>query len=64
MPLQLTSADKLESRPDWSPDGAWIVFLSHELGAGHGTLYAVSGDGRYLVQITADNVYHSPRWQP
>jgi TolB protein len=64
MPLQLTYADKLETRPDWSPDRAWIVFLSHELGAGHGTLYAVSGDGRYLVRLTADNVFHSPRWQP
>ena len=63
-PLQLTAEDKLKERPDWSHDGAWIMFLSNELGAGHGTIYAVSADGRFLVQITADNVYHSPRWRP
>ncbi len=64
MPLQLTAQDKLEIRPDWSLDAAWIVYLSHELGAEHGTIYAVSVDGLVLVQVTADNVYHSPRWRP
>ena len=64
IPLQLTAADKLEIRPDWSPGGAWIVYLPRELGAEHGTIHAVSADGRVLVQVTADNVYHSPRWRP
>jgi Tol biopolymer transport system component len=64
MPLQLTAEDKLEVRPDWSPDRSWIVYLSHELGAEHGMIYAVNADGQSLVQLTADNVYHSPRWQP
>jgi Tol biopolymer transport system component len=64
IPVQLTSGDRLEIRPDWSPDGSWIAFLSHELGAEHGTIYAVSVDGTLLVQVTADNVYHSPRWRP
>ena len=63
-PLQLTAEDTLKERPEWSPDGAWIMFLSNELGAGHGTIYAVSVDGRFLVQVTADSVYHSPRWRP
>ena len=64
LPIQLTAEDKLEVRPDWSPDGSWIVFLSHELGAEHGTIYAVDVHGQSLVQVTADNVYHSPRWRP
>jgi len=64
IPLQLTAEDKLEIRPAWSPDGFWIVFLSHELGAEHGTVHAVGVDGQHLVQVTAGNVYHSPRWRP
>ena len=64
VPLQLTAEDKLEIRPDWSPDGSWIVYLSHELGAEHGTIYAVDVDGQFLVKVTADNIYHSPRWRP
>jgi Tol biopolymer transport system component len=64
MPLQLTAEDALEIRPDWSPDGSWIVYLSHELGAEHGTIFALYVDRQVRVQVTADNVYHSPRWQP
>ncbi len=63
-PIPLTAADRLEVRPDWSPDGSWIVYASFELGAGHGTIYAVSAGGGSPVQITADNVYHAFRWRP
>lgn len=63
-PTQLTAADSLEVRPDWSPDGAWIVYLSCELGAGHGTMYAVRAGGGSPVKVTADNVYFAFRWRP
>jgi Tol biopolymer transport system component len=63
-PTQLTAADSLEVRPDWSPGGSWIVYLSFELGSGHGTIYAVRAGGGSPVQVTAGNVYHSFRWRP
>ncbi len=63
-PTLLSAADSLEVRPDWSPDGSWIVYLSSELGAGHGTIYAVKAGGGSPVQVTAGNVYHSVRWHP
>ncbi len=62
-PIQLTAEDRLETRPNWSPDGSWIVYLSHELGAGHGTMYALEVNAQSRVQVAADNVYHSPRWR-
>jgi len=63
-PTQLTAADSLEVRPDWSPDGSWIVYLSTELGAGHGTVCVVRAGGGSPSQLTATNVYHSFRWRP
>lgn len=63
-PTPLTAADTLEVRPDWSPEGSWIAYMSYELGAGHGLIYAVSAGGGAPVQVTADNVYHTFRWRP
>jgi Tol biopolymer transport system component len=62
--IQLTAEDRLETRPNWSPDGSWIVYLSHELGAGHGIMYALEVNSQTRIQVCADNIYHSPRWQP
>ena len=62
-PLPLTADDALDVYPDWSPDGSRLVYLSHELGAGHGTIFVIDAQGQTRIQLT-DNYYHSPRWRP
>lgn len=63
-PIQLTAEDRLDTRPDWSPDESWLVYLTHELGSGHGTIYALEVKTQRRIQVAKDNIYHSPRWRP
>ena len=50
--------------PDWSPDGAYLVFRSAGKLGSRG-IYIVNADGRNLRQITRTRSAHStPRWSP
>jgi TolB protein len=64
IPKQLTFADTLDIDPDWSPDGQYIVYAAHTLGAGHATLFIMDVNGERRFQLTKENTYHSPRWRP
>jgi dipeptidyl aminopeptidase/acylaminoacyl peptidase len=48
--LPLDSAVRYISEPVWSPDGAWIAFLSGESVGEH--IYRVRADGRQLERLT------------
>lgn len=37
---------------DWSPDGAWILFRSHESGDAQGQFYVIRPDGTDMRQLT------------
>ena len=50
--------------PDWSPDGAYIVFQSKGKANKRG-IYVINNDGRNLRRITKNVQAHSsPRWSP
>ena len=59
--LQLTH-DRLDSNPDWSPDGASIVIESQPLP--NTDLWLMSEDGTNLTRLTANNPHAdgSPKW--
>ena len=64
IPVQLTFEDTLDIDPDWSPDGASLVYAAHTFGGSHATLFAVAVGGGPRRQLTEENTYHSPQWRP
>jgi Tol biopolymer transport system component len=64
IPLQLTDDDTLDINPDWSPDGQYIVYAAHTLGAAHATLFIIDQEGTARLQLTEENTYHYPQWRP
>ena len=54
--------------PDWgtghTTEGGMIVYASHTFGAAHSTIYVMDANGTTHIQVTEENVYHSPGWQP
>jgi Tol biopolymer transport system component len=63
-PVQLTFEDTLDIDPDWSPDGSILVYAAHTFGASHATLFLMDARGGSRVQLTRENIYHSPQWRP
>lgn len=59
----LTNSVDNSFRPDWSPDGQRIVFMSER--DGNRELYVMNADGSNPVRLT-DNVGddNQPRWSP
>jgi WD40 repeat protein len=64
VPWQLTFDETMDINPDWSPDGQFIVYASHTLGAAHATLFIIDQDGTSRFQLTKKNTYHYPKWRP
>lgn len=52
---QLTDNDSHDFNPAWSPDGAWIAFVSDRAG-GYGDLYVMDTDGEGQRRLTFDEV--------
>jgi dipeptidyl aminopeptidase/acylaminoacyl peptidase len=60
---QLTQGDKSCDDPQWSPDGAWIAFVSAR--SGKKNLWAVRPDGGEAIQLTdLKSDVGSFRWSP
>lgn len=57
----LTTAPGSHEYPTFSPNGEWIVFESRQRGRGR-QIYVMSGDGRYLRQVTTRGNNYSPSW--
>jgi Tol biopolymer transport system component len=72
-PRILTDPGLFGAYPDWSPDGEWIVFNTHDLAGFQETtkaanLYRIKPDGTGLTQITRfgenDTRATQPSWTP
>jgi len=63
-PDQLTFEETLDIDPDWNPDGASIVYAAHTFGASHATLFIIDAKGQGRRQLTEENFYFYPQWQP
>ena len=59
---RLTDLETVEAQPAWSPDGAWIAFVTWSPQGGH--VYKVRADGSApAVQLTtAPAIYQQPAW--
>ena len=63
-PQRLTELDMVEAQPAWSPDGAWIAFVTWSPDGGH--LYKVRADGSDppVRLTTRPAIFQSPAWSP
>ena len=63
-PRRLTRLDMVEAQPAWSPDGAWIAFVTWSPEGGH--LYKVRADGSASpVRLsTRPAIFQQPAWSP
>ena len=63
-PRRLTELDMVEAQPAWSPDGAWIAFVTWSPDGGH--LYKVRADGSDppVRLTTRPAIFQSPAWSP
>ena len=61
---RLTELDVVEAQPAWSPDGAWIAFVTWSPDGGH--LYKVRADGSApAVRLsTRAAIFQHPAWSP
>ena len=63
-PRRLTDLDMVEAQPAWSPDGAWIAFVTWSPEGGH--LYKARADGSAppVRLSTRPAVFQHPAWSP
>ena len=63
-PRRLTSMELTEAEPTWSPDGAWIAWVTWSGTEGH--VYKARADGRgEPVRLTdTPAIYQHPAWSP
>jgi TolB protein len=70
-PVNVTNTpSEIEDDPDWSPDGAKLVFTSHPETddphfADHAEIYVMNADGTGRVRLTANGAEErAPAWSP
>jgi Tol biopolymer transport system component len=64
-PTRLTNNDALDARPDWSPDGARIAFISDREGPGDSEIYSMDADGQNPTRLTNTSASEGdPKWSP
>jgi Tol biopolymer transport system component len=62
-PVRLTDLEMTEAQPAWSPDGAWVVFVTWSPDGGD--VYKVSAGGGAPIRLTTTRaVYQQPTWSP
>jgi len=60
--FQLTRGEKAASQAQWSPDGAWLTFVTQRSG-GKSQIYAIATQGGEAVQLTkSENGVNSYKW--
>lgn len=62
--FQLTRGEKPASQAQWSPDGAWLTFLTERSG-GKPQIYAIAARGGEAVPLTkSENGVNAYKWSP
>jgi dipeptidyl aminopeptidase/acylaminoacyl peptidase len=63
--LQLTSSDEGESKPEWSPDGKYISFLSSRYDSKHNQVWLMDrrgGEGKRITTVKGE--IQEYKWSP
>ncbi|MFN8570720.1 MAG: amidohydrolase family protein [Gemmatimonadaceae bacterium] len=63
-PRRLTSSEMVEAQPTWSPDGAWIAYVTWQREGG--AVYKVRSDGSQaaVALLNERATYQHPAWAP
>ncbi len=63
-PRRLTNMDLTEAEPTWSPDGAWIGYVTWSPEGGHIYKAPVTGRGNPVRLTAVAAIYQEPAWSP
>ncbi len=64
-PRPFTTGSGLDNAPRWSPDGAWLAFISDRHERGKPALYLMPADGGEAERLVTERGEASdPRWSP
>lgn len=63
-PRRLTDAAHTEAHPTWSPDGAWIAYVSWTPDGGHIWKGRADGGGDPVRLTSSPATYQQPAWSP
>ena len=63
-PRRLTDLDLVEAQPAWSPDGAWIAFVTWSPDGGHLYKARVDGSAPPVRLSTRPAIFQHPTWSP
>lgn len=61
---RLTNNSAVDLQPQWSPDGAKIVFRSERDGGGLSAIYVMNADGSNQIRLTNNGFDAAPAWSP
>ena len=63
-PRRLTNMDLTEAEPTWSPDGAWVAYVTWSPQGGHIYKAPVTGRGSPVRLTAVPAIYQQPAWSP
>ncbi|MEO7712861.1 MAG: amidohydrolase family protein [Gemmatimonadaceae bacterium] len=63
-PKRLTTSDAVEAQPTWSPDGAWIGYVTWQRDGGSVYKVRASGSSQPVQLVKEVASYQRPAWSP
>ena len=63
-PRRLTTGDAVEAQPTWSPDGAWLAYVTWQRAGGSLLKVRATGTASPVALVQENATYQHPAWSP